>query len=63
MGKVLQTRPGAPQAVVEGLKSLPDPGEGKMLIVVVRATSVRLRMVRESTTIEEQDGKAGGAGE
>jgi len=61
MTKEIQKLPGAKEAWVEGLAALPDPGLGKKLIVVVRASSVRLRVEKEPTTIEGQEGEVGGA--
>jgi len=61
MTKEIQKLPGAKEAWVEGLAALPDPGLGKKLIIVVRASSVRLRVEKQPATIEEQEGEVGGA--
>lgn len=47
----------------QALEALPDPGVGKKLIVYIRASSVRLHVVDELSTIKEQEGKPGGAEE
>lgn len=60
MSKEMQVRPDADPAWVEALSALPDPGVGKRLIVYVRASSVRLHVLNDEATIQEQDGKAGG---
>ncbi len=48
-----------PQGMREGIAALPDPGVGKTLIVVVRASSVRLRVADTSTTIQGQEPESG----
>ncbi len=63
MSKEVNVAADADPELVTMLASLPDPGAGKRLIVYVRGSSVRLRRVDDPDTLEEQDGKAGGAGE
>jgi len=60
MSKEVRVHQGAKREVVEGLQVLPQPGEGKLLIVVIRASSVRLQVVEDRSTIEEQQGEPGG---
>lgn len=61
MSKEVRVVGDVPEWLEEALAALPDPGLGKKLIVVIRASSVRLRMVADEVTIEEQDGKPVGA--
>lgn len=44
------------------LDALPDPGIGKKLIVFVSASSVRLRIVDDTSTIGEQETESGEGG-
>lgn len=63
MSKEVHLGEGVRAGLVEGLKALPDPGDGKRLIVFIRASSVRLHVVDDPSTIEEPEGEAGGAPE
>lgn len=55
MTKEVRVVGGVPEGLVKGLDALPDPGEGKRLIVFIRASSVRLRLVDDVATIEGQE--------
>ena len=55
MSKELTVAPGVKRGLVEGLAALPDPGKGKRLIVFVRASDVRLRIVDTASTIQGQE--------
>lgn len=49
------------EEVLEGLRDLQLPVEGKRLIVFVSASSVRLRVVEDVSTIQEQATEPGRA--
>jgi len=63
MPKEINVRPGVGEEWVDALAALPDPGVGKRLIVFVSASSVRLRVIEDEATIQEQERKAGGEDE
>lgn len=60
MSKEVRTVGAVPEALVVALEALPDPGLGKKLVVVIRASSVRLRVVDDPSTIKGQDVETGG---
>lgn len=60
MTKEVNVVAGARPEVVLGLEALSDPGEGKRLIVFVSASSVRLRVVDETATIQGQEPESQG---
>ncbi len=60
MSKEVNVGQGADPAVVSGLSALPDPGEGKKLIVFISASSVRLRVVEDVATLEGQEPESQG---
>lgn len=60
MSKEVRKVGNVPEALQEALAALPDPGLGKRLIVVIRASSVRLHVVADESTIKERIGEGGG---
>jgi len=50
----------ADPAAVAALAALPLPGQDKKLIIVIRASSVRLQVVDIAGTIKEQVGESEG---
>ncbi len=63
MSKEIREVGQVPEALRAALEALPDPGVGKKLIVVIRASSVRLHVVDDESTIQGQDGKSEGGSE
>jgi len=62
MAKEVNATPKAKQAWLVALEALPDPGEGKKLILFVRASSVSLRIVEDTSTIKGQEPESGEVG-